>query len=522
MGPLLSMGVVKMHNEWYSVGAAVAVTCAAFGGTSCGSEDTPTSSRTASAPPNSDSEGASVSDSPNTDATSNGKPSGTGRPPSVDDATPASSSSGENSIGSGVIGVDGSGVSSENGSAQERPAYAYAATVENTGADCEVAELTDAAQLPRIDKLPDPFQKLDGTAVTQTREWRCRRQELLEQAEKYIYGQKPPKPERVTGSVTSDTVSVDVEENGTSIHFSAEVVLPPQGTGPFPAIINLGAISGFGGITLGESFILEQGVAIIFYNHYDLGQEGEPEASRGLPNPGLFYDLYGGDHSAGLLMAWAWGASRIMDVLQESGGSIIDPDRVGVTGCSRNGKGAFTVGVFDERIALTIPQETSTGGLPAYRIVDVTDGAERTNWNFYGLNWLSNDFQPFVENATQLPIDSHEMVAMVAPRGLLVLDNPHVAQFAASAAHTAVLAGAEVYGALGASDNVSYISDVANEEHCASGKPEYTEPLIQSIGKFLKHAGEAPGTIRAGATGAGDLSQWRDWQTPTLESEPAN
>jgi hypothetical protein len=98
-------------------------------------------------------------------------------------------------------------------------------------------------------------------------------------------------------------------------------------------------------------------------------------------------------------MAWSWGASRLLDVLQESGQSVIDPDRVGVTGCSRNDKGAFTVGVFDERIALTIPQETSTGGLPAYRIVDVLPGAERTNYNFFGLNWLSNDFQPFVERA---------------------------------------------------------------------------------------------------------------------------
>jgi glucuronyl esterase-like protein len=415
-----------------------------------------------------------------------------------------------------------SGKSATSAPAPARPAYAYAATVENLGADCEVSELAEPGQLPRLAKLPDPFQRLDGTRLTRQSEWRCRRQELLKQAEKYIYGQKPSKPEKVSGSVSNDTLSVDVEQGGTRIHFSAEVVLPSQGTGPFPAIINLGARSALGGITLGESFILDQGVAIIFYNHYDLGREGKPEASRGLPNPGLFYDLYGGDHSAGLLMAWAWGASRLLDVLQGSGGNVIDPERVGVTGCSRNGKGAFAVGVFDERIALTIPQETSTGGLPAYRIVDVTNGAERTNWNYYGLNWLGNDFLPFVENAGQLPIDSHEMVAMVAPRGLLVLDNPHVAQFAASAAHTAVLAGAEVYAALGAPGNVSYVSDVLSKVHCESGKPEYRQALTQSIAKFLKHQGEAPGILRAGATGTGDLSQWRDWQTPILEGAPTH
>jgi hypothetical protein len=75
---------------------------------------------------------------------------------------------------------------------------------------------------------------------------------------------------------------------------------------------------------------------------------------------------------------------------------------------------------------------------------------------------------------------------------------------------------------LGAPGNVSYVSDVLSNVHCESGKPEYAAALTQSIAKFLKHEGEAPGTIRAGATGTGDLSQWRDWQTPALATEPPN
>jgi hypothetical protein len=390
--------------------------------------------------------------------------------------------------------------------------------LENASADCAVSELPAAARLPKIEKLPDPFQKLDGTRITRRSEWRCRRQEILKQAEKYVLGEKPPKPEQVTGSVSSSQISVDVEHAGKRIHFDAQVVLPASGQGPFPAIIQLGARRNAESMRLGESFILEQGVAIIFYDQYQLGKEGKPEASRGLPNPGLFYDLYGSDHPAGLLMAWAWGASRILDVLQQAGGSSIDASHIGVTGCSRFGKGAFTVGVFDERIALTIAHETSTGGPPAFRIVDVLPGAERTNYNFNGLNWLANDFRPFVENASQLPIDTHELIAAIAPRGLLVLDNPHVAQFAAAASHTAVLAGAEVYAALGAADNVSYVSDVADEKHCAVGKPEYAEPLRQSIGKFLKGQGGAA-SMRASAKGAGNLAQWRDWQTPALQAD---
>jgi hypothetical protein len=394
----------------------------------------------------------------------------------------------------------------------------YVATQENTGTECVVAELAEPDALPQIPKLPDPFQSLDGTRLTKRSEWHCRRQELHEQAEKYVYGEKPPKPDSVSGSVTDSEISVAVEHDGTSIDFTAEVVLPPTGEAPFPAIISLGSRSGFGGISLGEDFVLDQGVAIIFYNHNELGREGAAEASRGLANPGLFYDIYGGFHSAGLLMAWAWGASRVMDVLQESGADLIDPTRVGVTGCSRNGKGAFAVGVFDERIALTIPQETSTAGIPAFRIVDVLN-TERTDHNFFGLNWLSNDFEPFVLNAGQLPIDTPELLAMIAPRGLLVLDNPHLAQFSAPAGHTSALAAAEVFDQLGVRNNLSYISTVANDTHCAVGKPEYSDALRQYISKFLKRDGETTGAIEAGSGGMGDLAEWRDWATPTLEPD---
>jgi cephalosporin-C deacetylase-like acetyl esterase len=58
---------------------------------------------------------------------------------------------------------------------------------------------------------------------------------------------------------------------------------------------------------------------------------------------------------AGAMMAWAWGVSRLVDVIAQTPATKIDPTRLGVTGCSRNGKGALTVGAFDERIVLTIP-----------------------------------------------------------------------------------------------------------------------------------------------------------------------
>ena len=386
--------------------------------------------------------------------------------------------------------------------------------VENESADCVVGTPPDAAGLPKIAKLPDPFLKLDGTRVSSKAAWHCRRQEIRKQAEKYIFGAKPT-PDAVTGTVTSTKISVHVEAKGKAIDFTANVKLPTTGQAPFPVLINVGTTN-----TLGESRILGLGVAVIYYDNYALGKEGTAEMSRGKPNTGKYYDIYGGTDPAGLLMAWAWGASRMLDVLQASGGAMFDLRGIGVTGCSRWGKGAFTIGVFDDRIALTIPQEPSTGGDPAFRIMDVLPGAERTDYNYNGLNWLSDNFKPFVyanntSNAVKLPIDTHALIGMIAPRGLLVLENPHQTQMGAPAGHMATIAGLEIYKALGVEKNVSYHSAVADMAHC-SYKTEYTDLLTASIAAFLKHSADPPGQIKVGSGGSVNQADWIDWKAPAL------
>ena len=134
--------------------------------------------------------------------------------------------------------------------------------------------------------------------------------------------------------------------------------------------------------------------------------------------------MYGTAPAAGNMMAWAWGASRMIDVIQKSGGDIIDYQRLAVTGCSREGKDAFAVGLFDERIALTLPQETSLGGIVAYRIADAKC-AEKTQSNYNDQIWLSNNFQKFVNNTSLLPLDAHELFATFAPRGLYGTSTTH-------------------------------------------------------------------------------------------------
>jgi hypothetical protein len=386
-------------------------------------------------------------------------------------------------------------------------AAVLAAAVEDEGAGCAVPALPDAGSLPTIAKLPDPFTRLNGTRITTTSEWQCRRAEIKKLAEKFVYGEKPAKPAAVTGTVSSTNITVNVSHNGKSSSFSAQVELP-SGSGPFPAVVVLG---GFGADTAG---IKAAGAAVINYDPYAVGKEGTPRNNK----QGAFYSIYGASSSTGLLGAWAWGVSRIIDVIEQSNGSLLRADATGVTGCSRFGKGAIVTGAFDQRIALTMPIESGSAGAPIFRGIP-GEGAQSLSSAYGEQPWLGDAFGSFTSSPTRLPVDTHELVAMVAPRGLFIMDNPHIANLGPKSASVAALGGAEVYKALGAGANITYWSDIQDGSHCAN-RPEWRTPLQQHIQKFLLKTGSAPGAIRISSRAAGNLAEWRDWQTPTLTSTP--
>ncbi|MGC9665996.1 cellulose binding domain-containing protein [Planosporangium sp. 12N6] len=377
---------------------------------------------------------------------------------------------------------------------------AMAAAVEDEGADCAVSLPGSVAASA---KLPDPFKKLDGTRISTRSDWRCRREEIKKLAEKYVYGEKPGKPQGVTGTVSSSNITVNVTHNGKSSSFSASVQLP-SGSGPFPAVVVYG---GFGADT---AAIKAAGAAVISYDPYTVGKEGTPRNNK----QGAFYSIYGASSSTGLLQAWGWGVSRIIDVIEQSGGSILRADATGVTGCSRFGKGAFVAGVFDQRIALTMPIESGSAGVPIFRGIP-GEGAQSLSSAYSEQPWLGDAFGSFTGNPNNLPVDTHEMVAMVAPRGLFIMDNPHITNLGPKSASVAALGGAEVYKALGAGDNITYWSDIQDGNHCAN-RPEWRTPLQQNIQKFLLKTGNTAGTMRISSKAAGNLAEWRDWTTPTL------
>ncbi|MQM28064.1 glucuronyl esterase domain-containing protein [Glycomyces albidus] len=367
------------------------------------------------------------------------------------------------------------------------------------GADCNVRIPGTWAS---SSLLPDPFTRLDGTRITTRDQWECRRSEIKELAERTIYGDKP-QPDSVTGTVTSSRITVNVSDNGRSAGFSASVQLP-SGSGPFPAVIVYG---GFGADT---STILASGAAVVNYDPGTVGAEGTPRNNK----QGAFYTLYGAGSSTGILMAQAWGVSRLIDVIEQSGGSILNSS-TGVTGCSRYGKGAFVAGAFDQRIDLTMPIESGSGGVGAMRSIAQESGSQPLSSAYGEQPWLGDAFSAYTGNPAGLPVDTHEMVGMIAPRGLFIMDNPHVEWLGARSGAVAALGGAEVYKALGAGSNLSYHSNVSDGTHCAT-RSDWRTPLQQSINAFLKGGGNPPGVITMHPSKSANLSQWRNWTTPTL------
>jgi hypothetical protein len=420
----------------------------------------------------------------------------------------AGSSAGGSTAGGSSAGAGGAIVGGTAGAGGTGPST----PTEDDGTDCTIGTLPAVGSLPAIAKLPDPFTKLDGTRMTTKAEWRCRREEIRKMEEKYVYGVKPPPPQSVSGTVTKTTITVSVTDNGKTSTFSAGVKLPATGTAPYPVIIEYTTdTSGAFGPPLDPAVIDSEGVALIYLPVYSVGAEGN---GHGANQQGAFYSLYSGRSATSLLTAWGWGVSRVIDVIAKSGGSILKADAVGVSGCSRFGKGALIAGVIDQRVALTMPAESGTSGLPIWRNVNAEGG--QTLANAYGEQpWFGDEFQPFLTAPTKAPLDTHELVAMVAPRGLFIMDNPHIANLGPLSASIGAQAGAEVYKALGAGDAITYYSDVANGTHC-SMRPEWSTPLKNNIERFLKKTGTAPGVIKISSSANGNLASWRDWTTPPL------
>ena len=329
-------------------------------------------------------------------------------------------------------------------------------------------------KLPEIATLPDPFAWADGSGrSTDFKDWKRHRFEIAHQLQHYELGMKPVTPrDSIEAILNNDTLRVIVHENGEVLLLTAPIKYS-EGNGPFPAIIGIGRSTG----ALPEQLFDKRKIAQITFDFTQVMSHTQKRGNEPINR------LYPEQTEMGSYCAWSWGISRLIDGLEKvEKKSRIDLSHLAISGCSFAGKMALFAGAFDERIALTIAQEPGGGGVTAWRVSETLENVETLGRTNYA--WFLESMRQFAgKNVNRLPIDHHELAALIAPRALLVLGNTDYEWLAEESNYVSCQAARMVWKAFGIEDRMGF-SIQGGHMHCMLPKSQYPE-VEAFIDKFL-------------------------------------
>jgi hypothetical protein len=293
-------------------------------------------------------------------------------------------------------------------------------------------------------KLPDPLVLKNGKKVTTPKMWwKKRRPEIVEDFDGEIYGRVPnglPKVNweaKSTARETTDGVPVVIKHllghvnnssySAVNVDMDLTLTTPANATGPVPVIMEFGFVWPPGmrrpnppvtppGPTWQEQVLAKGwGYAVL------LATSIQPDNGAGLTQGIIGLANHGEPRKLddwGALRAWAWGASRALDYFETD--KAVNAKQVGIEGHSRYGKAALVTMAYDPRFAIAYVSSSGEGGAKLHR----------RNWgelveNVAGTgeyHWMAGNFLKYAEPLTwnDLPVDSHELVALCAPRPVFI------------------------------------------------------------------------------------------------------
>jgi hypothetical protein len=296
--------------------------------------------------------------------------------------------------------------------------------------------------------LPDPLVAKDGVKITTAEQWwNKRRPEIVEDFDREIYGRVPAVTPKVNWEVveTTNETKYDIPvvikklvghvDNSLCPAITVDIQLslttPADAKAPVQVVMELSWIprrptqraaagpspgAGANGPPWQEQ-VLAKGWAYASYLPYSVQADDGAELTKGiigLANKGQPRAL----DDWGALRAWAWGVSRAIDYFETD--PAVDAKRVAIEGHSRFGKAALVAMAYDPRVAIGFISSSGEGGAKLHRrdwgeIVENIAGSGE-------YHWMAGNFIKYAGplNWNDLPVDSHELIALCAPRPVFI------------------------------------------------------------------------------------------------------
>lgn len=305
-------------------------------------------------------------------------------------------------------------------------------------------------------KLPDPLTLKNGRKVTSREVWvQQRRPEILEDFEREVYGRTPKVTPKVNWEVVSTTNGMNAEfpiitkqlvghvDNSSypaiTVNIQLTLVTPANATGPVPVMMQFGGAPG--GAPRGGAQTATPAPPAAAPRGGGRGPQG-PDWRQQLLAKGWGYanivpNSIQADNGAGLtqgiiglvnkgqprklddwgtLAAWGWGASRALDYFETD--KAVDAKQVGLEGHSRYGKATIVAMALDERFAIAYVSSSGAGGAKLHRrkYGELVENVLAAN----EYHWMAGNYFKYGGHWNDLPVDSHELVALIAPRPVFI------------------------------------------------------------------------------------------------------
>lgn len=295
------------------------------------------------------------------------------------------------------------------------------------------AQNYNEAKVPDYE-LPDVLKMEDGSFIKKKSNWKKkRRPEVLTLFENHVYGQMPKVYDSIKYTLTNEVVdamdgkahlkevNIKIWNSNHSASIQLILFIPNDLKKPAPAFLlinnrnkdNTDPTRSIKSEFWPAELVIENGYAIAAFHVSDAAPDHQDDYQDGVLK--LYPEQINADNGMRAIGAWAWAASRVLDYFEND--KDINAKKIAIVGHSRGGKAALWAGAQDTRFAMVFSNcSGNTGAALSRRKFGET--VKVINDRFP--HWFTENYKTYNENESELPIDQHMLLALIAPRPVYV------------------------------------------------------------------------------------------------------